>query len=322
MNREEIVHFLGLLGITKDKVSDRDKWVASSCPLAPYTHTKGKDENPSFGVTLEQGEGRFHCYACGNYGTTGELLVELQYFMRGAIPGKVKLAEAYEFLSTRKVAEPANKEWEASKSVVKEIIPFPESWLESFKPYYASPRAMQYLKQRGVTPKVADECDVRYDSSKDRVCMPIRDRFGALAGMRGRAIDPNSTLRYYDYRYQEHSNVSLCWMGEETILYNKPLILCEGQFDVTAIREFYPNVVASLTASVSNDKMQRVTGARRLITFFDNDDAGKKLTLQFKSKLKGLEVDAITYPDDKYKDPNTVPKEVLHDLIKAAVSKK
>lgn len=86
LSANDVFHYLGLLGIpiTKTRGSQGD-WINFSCPLAPWTHEKGRDRSPSFGISLSE-ISAFNCYTCHHHGTLSDL-ARLYCDMAGGDPG-------------------------------------------------------------------------------------------------------------------------------------------------------------------------------------------------------------------------------------------
>ena len=79
MKAERIEELLGMLGCRSIKASGRG--VRSSCPLAPWTHTGGKDKHPSFFVYIEEKD-TSHCgclaASCGFRGDLKQLVQKIE----------------------------------------------------------------------------------------------------------------------------------------------------------------------------------------------------------------------------------------------------
>lgn len=312
MNRAEAKTFLALLGATS--VIDRGEWVMCSCPLAPWNHKHG-DANPSFGVHLSVGSGRVHCYGCLFYGTTDDLLNEIHYRTKGNKLPRYQLAEAYALLENLDTTITL-PEWEVTQREVQQVSAIPESWLDAYQRWSTSYECTQYLKQRGLTKEIANDLGIRYDKEHNRVCFPLRDMYGDLVGMRGRALNPDSKVRYFDYKYEGKSNSGLVWHGEDLINWLRPIVITEGSFDMAKVKTVYSNAVAGLTASFSKDKLSRLCGSTGVILFLDNDqagNAGSKAAREYYKKQK-IPVEEVIYTTE-YKDPGSLPTEVLHQML-------
>ena len=62
MKRAHIEYVLRKLGAERFTYSS--DWVMTNCVLAKWTHEKGRDSNPSFGVRESSGISGAHCFSC------------------------------------------------------------------------------------------------------------------------------------------------------------------------------------------------------------------------------------------------------------------
>jgi DNA primase len=180
----------------------------------------------------------------------------------------------------------------------------------------SSPKAIEYLKNRGLTggvaakfglgyapddwqglqrifPDYADaalvECGLiieneqgrRYDRFRDRVMFPILDQRGNVIGFGGRVIDQGEP------KYLNSPETPLFEKGKE--LYGLPqarraihdsntVIVVEGYMDVVGLAQLgVENVVASLGTATTGHNVQRLLKqADRVIFCFDRDKAGDR----------------------------------------------
>lgn len=268
MNRPNLVKFLEALG---SKIKGGDSWVVSSCVFAPWRHTNGTDNTPSFGGKVKNnGESFFHCFTCQNKGTAYDLVLKIKALSKKTghncdLKTAMQLAMVEE---EDEVEDFATYEEEMEKKS-KVFHEFSTWWLESFPVGYQHP----YLKERGIPEKVAKELGVRFDFAKQRICFPYYDFNGRLAGMYGRAVDLTNPVRYYSYDfYGDHNPV--VWMGENHVDLDEPVILTEGSFDYAKIYQGNQNVAAGLTTSIPDIKFKRLRDATKIVTFFDFGTGG------------------------------------------------
>lgn len=150
-----------------------------------------------------------------------------------------------------------------------QFIQFSEEWLKSFFPAAAHP----YLKKRGISPLVSERLGVVLDPTEFRVCFPVRDWQGRLAGLHGRDTTGINQLRYFAYKYNGHVNTSV-WLGEDACDLSLPVVLTEGPFDLAKIKMSYDNVLASLTSALSVKKLKRLVEVEEVISFYDYGTGG------------------------------------------------
>lgn len=260
-------------------------WIHFSCPFAKKNHLQGTDEKPSFGICTE-GSGRYFCFTCGSKGSLRELFSDL--------PLSLCLLDG------------------PQKENIKKDVVYPESYLEEYIRAYNHP----YLNKRGVLNKIREQLDFRYDWRYHRVCVPIRNFEKQLVGLVGRSLI--SSPKYYVYPWNGQSN-GQCWLGEHWVDLSKPLILCEGLFDVCKVLEVYSNVLGSLMVTLNTKKLERIKSCPYIVTLFDNDSTEKiiagnlarKTVEQYFGKKKVTHI----IPPEPYKDVGEMTKEVIQELL-------
>lgn len=263
--------------------------IRANCPLAPFTHKKGTDRNPSFFVKIENG-GRscYHCFSCGSKGTLTGLLYDLQRyggFVEPTLLDKVKKAEKQNPVEKAKHRK-STLSWDfmlAKKRYDEEM------WAEEDYLPYAG-QTHRYILNRGVSLDTCRTWEIGYDSDKRRIVFPVR-RFpdSALVGAVGRTIDQAvepSYLTYFNFKksnflYGEHllKEESEPVLGE-AMGYDLPgqraVILVEGMMDVLKLYEMgYENVVGLMTATVSRRQISTLKRiGRDVYLMLDWDEAG------------------------------------------------
>lgn len=75
MNRKDVEYVLSKMGVEGPfKISGA--WLMMACPLARWTHEKGVDRNPSFGVRIGPGVSGANCFSCEFKGGLMSLVTE------------------------------------------------------------------------------------------------------------------------------------------------------------------------------------------------------------------------------------------------------
>lgn len=298
--------------VNSKQTGTRQGWILGPCPLAPWSHG-GKDHNPSFGIHSETTKKSIcKCMSCGFGGDLFDLVFEIHRLM------KKSAANGY---NMPKAAEMANGEFDEmeidSESIpdyealhqIKLDNPFPESFLEQFKPLWKSPEAMNYMMSRNVHMKVCQYMNVVWDSHQRRVGFPFRNRVGKLMGVQGRAIDKNVELRYYQYGYLNERNMQ-CWMGEDALNLDQPVVVCEGPLDYARIVQHYPNVAASFTSGLSVEKIKRLEDASEIITFYDHGKGGNAAREKLAKVMKNV-VTADIIPSEQEGDAGNMTDDAI-----------
>jgi 5S rRNA maturation endonuclease (ribonuclease M5) len=326
MNADQALVFFSALGVKNAEIAG--EWVRASCPLAFARHRHGRDRNPSFGLHLDpEGKSGYHCFACGIKGASVDsLLAEIHYYAsRGEAPSHINLAAAYQIAEDESSLEYHDIPWERASGPKDSLVPFPEWWLDSFPPASACPEAVSYLHQRGVPESLWEKLNLRFDASRGFVCFPYRDLRGRLAGMRGRSISPDAKLKHYDYRWNGISNARFVLLGEHAIDFLRPVVVVEGECDYASVyAHAYRNVVANLTASLSEPKVKTLELAVSVVCFFDDDEAGAIAAAKLADRLKLCQI--VDYSPvakyrvsaadaDRYRDPGDCNRLQLRELL-------
>ena len=293
-----------------------NEWVISSCPLARWTHEHGTDVKPSFGVRVDEHEvSRVHCFSCNYSGTQTELLGRLREYVGDEDYGlDLDSAEAMVLSDMDtgglrlEIGEITTKEDFAPKK----LYEFAESYIDNFpKAYGGESGVHSYLRERRVSPSVAEKCDFRSDLYQNRIGVPVRDFNGVLRGFHGRTtIGEQPTYKMYTYR--NHNN-PVVWFGEHWVDPNRPVIIVESVFDLTSVKALYDNVICPLTASINVGKIKRIGDIPEMILMFDGDKAGREAQQKMMKVLGSQIVGVVNLPDGS--DPNSLSTTDLNELI-------
>lgn len=253
----------------------------ASCPLAEWRHKDGSDHKPSFLVKCGPQKSTAKCYACNWGGALVDLLFELQLHK-----ADVAYKDANRIL---------DQEWDGltvSIELLEDTDPvfeFPEWHLNSYPYAWLCEPARDYLltgRKHPVPLIVAEELDLRWDASRQRVCFPIRDRLGRFCGLHGRDITGKSDLPYLAYTYKSHQNPTVL-LGEDMVDPDRPVVVAESVFDYARVYQVYRNVVTPKTASIHPAQMAKIAGWFHVISFFDGDKAGEDAAYRIKKARPG-----------------------------------
>jgi len=312
--------FLGGLGCKVPASQGRAGWMLSSCPWGPWSHQNGKSAPDVFAVKLESGDPKCSCFACGWYGHAQGLLLELR--ARNKIDPRItakwgelsQLVEQAEADAVLNLDGPDYEEIMAAKRG--ELHPFPEWWLDSFLPVDDCPDAVAYLHERGVSPGMALELGLRFDSRQDhrRVCFPVRNFGGTLAGFHGRSILPEIEPRYKMYKQAGKKN-PIVWLGENWVDTEKPIVVVEGPFDLASVKRVYANVVSPLSVSFSPAKVKRMSDAMTWVTLFDHGTGGDQGRARVSEMLSPEHMIHHLKPPPHRKDPGECTEDELMQTL-------
>jgi hypothetical protein len=322
MTAEQATLFLTALRCKQIKVKDNG-WVEAACPLAPWLHPTGKDNNPSFGVVVNDGgSSNFSCFTCTK-GTAEELVQMLTLYAKNSL-GDYDIAGAHHILDSEVKLMPL-PEFQEFQGGAKHFEEWPQWWLDSFPAAYSFPDVLQYLTGRGVTLEQSKQHDLKFDFKRMMIVCPYRNVFGRLAGARGRSIlaGVEGHQKHYDYTVAGRNNCKLTWYNEQVLNLPGPVVVVEGQFDCWRTLLGYPKVIANLTAKPSWEKMQKLTDCGSMIQIPDNDGvqgAGAQSIGVYREFCAMLHIKhrvlSLPLPDGAQKiDPAECHPDWLHDRI-------
>jgi DNA primase len=281
------------------------------------------EKSPSF--TVSPTKQFYHCFGCGAHGNAISFLMEYQGM--GYIEAVTDLAE----LAGMKMPE-------FQRTAPKPEGPDLHEILERAARFYReqlklAPRAIDYLKQRGLTGKIAARYGIgyapdgwqslqsvftdyagralkeaglvidaeggrRYDRFRDRIMFPILDQRGAVIGFGGRVLGAGEP------KYLNSPETPLFEKGRElyglsqarnAIRATGRALVVEGYMDVVALAQHgIDNAVATLGTATSAVHIQKLFRQTGEIAFcFDGDAAGRR------AAWHALEVSLPLLADDK-----------------------
>jgi len=308
MKKQQVVAFAKALGLSGVDSKSRSGWVISKCPFARFTHEKGFDANPSFGLKVGKTFGT--CFSCGWHGDPEDLLMQLAHRYKGNAAAAKSILAARAYLDTEgKEKLMIGKQAEEEDDDPDLIEEWPEWYIASYLPAHAHP----YLQSRGVPYEVAKIMDFRLDAKRQRLGIPIRDFEGRLMGFHGRTLNGHP-VPYLAYTYQDHWNRPL-WFGEHWIDLSKPVLVVESVFDTARALQCYRNTISPLMASLPLSKMRRLGQALKIALMFDNDKAGKMAAAKLREALPDTQFRQIDVPDG-FKDPGEMPVALMAERLK------
>lgn len=273
MIADQIVLLLEAIHAKKIHVK-HNGWVECCCPLAKWTHDKGTDHTPSFGVSVnDQGTSYYKCFSCKS-GTLEHLIQTLEYYNKGS--EDYDFGNCYKILANQ-VDELPLPEYDIDRPVEQAFEEWPSYWLDLFMPAQNVPVALEYLQSRNLTVAEIQSYQLRYDHSKDMVVCPYYNVFGKFAGARGRSIfkGVEGWEKHYAYKWNGKDNTGIVWFNETCLNLPGPVVVVEGQFDCFNVLKVYPKTVANLTALPRWAKMKKLGDCPLIIQIPDNNKAGE-----------------------------------------------
>ena len=272
------------------------------------------EKSPSF--TVSPSKQFFHCFGCGKNGNaigflmehTGMTFVEAVKDLAQQVGMQVPEEQQSPEDRARAAAQKARQD---SLSDILEKAG--ESWRKHLKD---TPRAVDYLKGRGLSGQIAKrfglgyapdgwrnlasvfpkyddtlltesglviegDDDKRYDRFRDRIMFPIRNIKGECIGFGGRVLG-DGTPKYLNSPETPvfHKGRELYGLFEarEALHSAGYVLVTEGYMDVVALAQLgFPNAVATLGTACTPDHVQKLFKFTDAVVFsFDGDAAGRR----------------------------------------------
>lgn len=328
MDKPEVEQFLEALGSAPKFTGGH--WVGCRCPLAPWNHKGGVDNNPSSGVSINaSGLSWFHCWTCQEKMPLLPLIMKIRK-LRSELPAGdfMDLRAAYNLavceeddisdeLGLDGIGDyEANKKAKLAKKYITHA--FGEAWFQSFSPVTVVKVAMDYLSTRKqkFSAEMLLKYEVVYDSMQKRIAVPTRSFDGTLCGLHGRAIHDDIKPRYFAYGYHGLRNPHI-WMGEHFVDLDKDVIITEGMFDMMSIARVYPNVLASRSSEIQEGMYSRIDAAPRIVTFYDYGTGGDVCRRKIDKRFSSHDIVHIV-PDEEEDDAGDMSVGAIKELLSQA----
>lgn len=270
------------------------------CPF----HT---EKSPSF--TVSQSKQFYHCFGCGAHGTAIGFLME---------HSGMGFVEAVEELA-RSVGVTVPREAPVGES--RKVAPDLYEVMQSAMRYYRdrlkqSPRAVEYLKRRGLSGEIAARFGIgyapegwqnlaeafpnyqdaslletglviatddgkRYDRFRDRIMFPIANARGQVIGFGGRVLDQGEP-KYLNSPetplFEKGRELYGLFQAQKAIRAEKKALVVEGYMDVVALAQLgVEYAVATLGTATTPFHIQKLLKLTEQVIFcFDGDSAGRR----------------------------------------------
>jgi DNA primase len=260
LNRVDIVDVI-------DKSVPLKKAGANYSACCPFHNEK----SPSF--TVSPTKQFYHCFGCGAHGTAIGFLMEYA--------GLSFVEAIHELAKNVGMIVPQEKKDENSMPARRMDIGL-QGMLQQAANYYKaqlkqSPRAIEYLKGRGLSGQIAAKFQIgyapagwqnlqsvfenyenealqtaglvveneqgkRYDRFRDRIMFPIHNQKGEVIGFGGRVINPEDTPKYYNSPetplFQKGHELYGLFVARRAIRDAGRALVVEGYMDVVALAQY------------------------------------------------------------------------------------
>lgn len=280
MDANQIKDVLVEIGMRRSDLKVVHGWVSTRCPLAPWTHQKGRDGAPSAGVSISD-EPIFNCFTCGNARPLHSLISQFAEFTGDDYSDLVGELEDQAFLGPTSMPD-----WDSLKQVSEEnvLMPLNEAM---YMDLYDSAAGHPYLRERGISDETARKLELMYDPedivdkeqgvrSVGRILFPVRGVDGELYGFSGRDVTGRSKIKVRDYAGLKKA---ACVLGSHLVTADNPkfVLTVEGLFDYAMMHEQGYHGCAVMHSSMTEaqaDIFRFLDKPNYLV--YDDDRAGRK----------------------------------------------
>lgn len=278
--------------------------------LCPFHNEK----SPSF--TVSPTKQFYHCFGCGAHGSAISFLME---HTGASFPEAVRsLAGSAGMSVPEENRSPAQR---AASQRRKEEVSQHQQILDSAHAHYqrslkASPAAVSYLKQRGLSGQIAARFGLgwtgsdrrglavvfphyedpllvesglvieaddgrRYDRFRERIMFPIRNTRGNIIGFGGRLIakgEPKYLNSPETTLFSKGRELYGLWEARAAVRTESCVLVVEGYMDVVGLaQQGIENAVATLGTATTPEHIQKLLRLSNKVVFsFDGDKAGRR----------------------------------------------
>lgn len=285
-----------LLGPSEKGSSNNMKYTCINPSCA--SHAKGKKKLEIQIETDSEGNNPYNCWVCGQ--VKGKTIRSLLW--------KIKAPKsAFDQLSRIIVRTNYNDQ---DTKIFDGILPEEYKFLLDAKPTdILAKHARIYLKKRGITEEDIIKYQIGYceeGNYAERIILPSYDDKGNINFFVGRSFDPEIRLKY---KYPQASRDIIPF--EMFINWDVPVVLCEGGFDMLAIKR---NVIPLLGKTINPKLMKKLIESKIKKVYIALDDDAIKMALKHCETLMSMGKKVFLVEMNK-KDPSEMGFEAFLQLI-------
>ncbi len=267
------------------------------------------EKSPSF--TVSQSKQFYHCFGCGAHGTAIGFVME--HTGLGFVDAVEELARGIGVEVPREQTTPGQVQHKVAPDLYDVMRAATRYYREQLK---QSPRAIDYLKRRGLSGEVAARFGIgyapdawqnlasivpsyqdaslvetgmviegeggkRYDRFRDRIMFPIVNARGQVIGFGGRVLDkgePKYLNSPETTLFEKGHELYGLFQAQKAIRASQMVVVVEGYMDVVALAQHgVEYAVATLGTATTPFHVQKLLRLAEQVVFcFDGDAAGQK----------------------------------------------
>ena len=254
---------------------------------------------------------RNHCWTCGWRSRTLAPLI-------AKYAGKDSLAEYINKFA--KHLKNHSNILDAQETKQKEIVRLPNDFKLLFDHVDYSPDRIAVFNYAKIKRNLSDSIILKYSLGtsndakwKRRLIVPSFDSNGNLNYYIGRAIDSKVYPKYEALGIERHDVI----FNEINIDWSKPVIICEGVFDMFSCGD---NSIPLLGSDINENSLlfsKLLVNSSKVYLSLDGDMWYKK-TLKIAKKLSSYNIDVFVVDTRSIEDPGSVSHEHMKELISKA----
>jgi len=296
----------GVLSNLGIEVTQRGDELLGLCPMH-LERTGREDNNPSWSMNAETGV--HHCFSCGYKGTLLTLVGEIKEFT--TTWGRVDFDAAKDWLRNNVEVNfdfLAKQLEEARNSYIP--IPAPVGMSEARLAIFDVAIPDWALSARGLSQEACVLHGVKWNPTRNSWITPIRNPLGfKLMGWQ----EKSQTERFFRNRPTGVAK-SKTLFGLD-VFKSGTMIVVESPLDAVKLSSMGVfGAVSTFGASISDDQLQLMKAADKLIFAMDNDAPGKKASADMleRTRKEGMECWFLNYQGSEYKDIGDMPEHLVH----------
>jgi DNA primase len=251
------------------------------------------DSSPSLSANIKKGV--FICYGCGAKGTVLSLTEESEEYWSNP-DEMLDLLDA----QIQNIKTPEHPP------------PMPTFLSEAALTRFNFPHP--YWKSRGFDEEVCTRFNLGYDPITRRLTIPTRNEHSQILGIIFRRTNEIGPKYKYPYGFSRSRNLFGSWIRPR----NRTAVLTEGPLDTVRIWQagYFALAIYGSTISENQIHLLHRLGIERILTFYDNDTAGRSATEKTKSLIHDLEVIEIKWRWKHFgKDPGSLSIPAIENYL-------
>jgi DNA primase len=298
----DVEHMLETLELRNIRKATSDEYIYS-CPFP--MHDDG-DRTPSAYMNTGEEQSwkatQFFCHSCKQRGDARSLvayMLDMTPMQAGRLLRQAYDPASYDpesFSMVERLRELRERRRKKAQHEQKAMPILPEETLEMYSVDWEQAadayaldegfKGTDYIFRRGFTPWTLNDWQVGFCEMTDRIVIPVRDEYGNLVGLKGRAYKEDHKPKYlilgdregrqarFGFKPYEQSQVVFGLHRAEPV--DGALIIVEGELNVLALYQHgIRNAVAINGSYFSEDKARLIISrCDRAVLFLDTDNAG------------------------------------------------